>query len=109
MDAQTAIFSRDETATYEVIGPGELRGFGREFGKAYTITRVKDSTGHHRIISYQLGSLSFLVCQETDGCVGDLKSSTKDEQSTGGNLADILSSLTLDPCVVNKLHGRVIR
>lgn len=32
---------------------------------------------------------------ETDGCVGDLKSNTKDEQSTGENLADILSSLTL--------------
>ncbi|CAG8141034.1 unnamed protein product [Penicillium nalgiovense] len=95
MAAQTAIFSRDETATYEVTGPGEFRCFGREFGKAYTITRVKDSTGHHHIISYQLGGLSFLVRQETDGCVGDLKSSIKDEQSTGGNLADIMSSLTL--------------
>ncbi|KAJ5471284.1 geranylgeranyl pyrophosphate synthetase [Penicillium desertorum] len=95
MAAQTAIFSRDETATYEVIGPGEFRGFGHEFEKAYTITRVKDSTGHHRIISYRLGGLSFLVRHETDGCVGDLKSSTKDEQSTEENLADILSSLTL--------------
>ncbi|KAK2752508.1 hypothetical protein FQN54_008101 [Arachnomyces sp. PD_36] len=37
MIAQTAIFCRDETATYEVIGPGEFRGFGREFEKAYTI------------------------------------------------------------------------
>jgi hypothetical protein len=28
MAAQTAIFSRGETATYEVIGPAEFRGFG---------------------------------------------------------------------------------
>lgn len=95
MAAQTAIFSRDETATYEVIGPGGFRGLGHEFEKSYTITRVKDSTGHHRIISYRLGGLSFLVRHETDGCVGDLESSTKDEQSTEEKLADILSSLTL--------------
>ncbi|KAJ5465257.1 geranylgeranyl pyrophosphate synthetase [Penicillium daleae] len=53
MAAQTAIFCRDETATYEVIGPGEFRGFGHEFEKAYTIPQVRDSTGHHRIISYR--------------------------------------------------------
>jgi hypothetical protein len=39
MTAQTAIFSRNETATYEVIGRGEFRGFGHEFEKAYTITQ----------------------------------------------------------------------
>lgn len=95
MTAQTAIFSRNETATYEVIGPGEFRGFGHEFENAYTISQVKDSTGHHRIISYRLGGLSFLVRHETDGCVGDLKPSVKDEESTGDNLADILNSLSI--------------
>ncbi|KAF4771017.1 hypothetical protein HAV15_012685 [Penicillium sp. str.  len=95
MTAQTAIFSRNETATYEVIGPGEFRGFGHEFENAYTISQIKDSTGHHRIISYRLGGLSFLVRHETDGCVGDLKSSVKDEESTGDNLADILNSLSI--------------
>ena len=97
MTARTAIFSRNETATYEVIGPGEFRGFGHEFEKAYTITQVKDSTGHHRIISYRLGGLSFLVRHETDGFVGDLKSSVKDDESTGDNLANILNSLSLTP------------
>jgi hypothetical protein len=95
--AQTAIFSREETATYEVIGPGEFRGFGHEFEKAYTINQVKDSTGHYRIISYRLGGLSFLVRHETDGCVEDLKSSVKDDESTGDKLANILASLSLTP------------
>jgi hypothetical protein len=97
MTGQTAIFCRDETATYEVIGPSEFRGFGHEFEKAYTITQVRDSTGHHRIISYRLGGLSFLVRHETDGCVGDLKSSVKADESRGDNLANILKSLSLTP------------
>ncbi|KAJ5346248.1 geranylgeranyl pyrophosphate synthetase [Penicillium brevicompactum] len=80
MTAQNAIFSRNETATCEVIGPGEFRG-----------------SGHRRIISYRLGGLSFLVCHETDGFVGDLKSSVKDDKSTGDNLANILNSLSLTP------------
>jgi hypothetical protein len=97
MTGHTAIFCRDETATYEVIGPSEFRGFGHEFEKAYTITQVRDSTGHHRIISYRLGGLSFLVRHETDGCVGDLKSSVKADESRGDNLANILKSLSLTP------------
>nr|UPX44726.1 hypothetical protein FAC1L15_02 [Penicillium camemberti] len=97
MTAQTAIFSRDETATYEVIRPGEFRGFGHEFEKAFTIPQVKGSTGHYRIISYRLGGLSFLVRHETDGYVKDLKSSVKDKKSTGDDLVDILNSLSLTP------------
>ncbi|KAF4765753.1 hypothetical protein HAV15_003268 [Penicillium sp. str.  len=107
MTAQTAIFSRNETATYEVIGPGEFRGFGHEFENAYTISQIKDSTGHHRIISYRLGALSFLVRHETDGCVGDLKSSVKDEESTGDNLADILNSLSITSETAP--HGRALQ
>lgn len=95
MTAQTAILSRDETATYAVIGPGEFRGFGHEFEKAYTISQVKDSTGHHRIISYRLGGLSFLVRHETDGYVRDLRSSVEDDGSTRDDLADILNALSI--------------
>ncbi|CAI7607388.1 unnamed protein product [Penicillium glandicola] len=95
MTAQTAIFCRAETATYEVIGPGEFRGFGREFEKSYTINQVRDSTGHHRIISYRLSGLSFLVRHETDGYVGDSKPGSKDD--TGDDLAKTLHSLSLTP------------
>ncbi|ODM18164.1 hypothetical protein SI65_06035 [Aspergillus cristatus] len=93
--ARTAIFCRDETATHEVIGPDKFRGFGHEFEKAYTVTQVKNSTGHHRIISYRLGGLNLLVRHETDGCVGDLKPGVKNNESTGDNLANVLKSLCL--------------
>ncbi|KAJ5461647.1 uncharacterized protein N7458_003199 [Penicillium daleae] len=90
MAAHTAIFCRDETKTHEVIGPEDFRGFGHEFEKAYTISQIKDSTGHHRIISYQLGDLRLLVRHETDGFVGDVP-------TTGDSLVSGLSSLTFSP------------
>lgn len=95
MADQTAIFCRDETATTEVIGPGEFRGYGHEFEKVYTIPQVKGSTGHHRIVSYRLGGLNFLVRHETDGYVRDLKHVTKDDESAANDLANVLGSLSL--------------
>lgn len=95
MTAQTAIFCREETATYEVTGPGEFWGFDHEFKKASTITQVKGSTGHHRIVSYRLGDLSFLVRHETDGFCGNLKPVVKDDESTRNNLANMLGTLSL--------------
>jgi hypothetical protein len=95
MAAQTVIFCREETATYEVIKPGDFRGFGHEFEKAYTTSHIKNSTSHHRIISYKLGGLHFLVCHETDGFIGDM---TK----TGGSLANIMDSLAISPVKPNR-------
>ncbi|KAJ5154806.1 geranylgeranyl pyrophosphate synthetase [Penicillium coprophilum] len=95
--AQTAIFCRAETATHEIIGPGEFRGFGHEFEKAYTISQIAKSTGHHRIISYRLGGLSFLVRHETDGCVGDSEPGGKEDMSIRDDLAKTMRSLSLAP------------
>ncbi|KAJ5463210.1 hypothetical protein N7475_008154 [Penicillium sp. IBT 31633x] len=68
----TVILSRAETETHEFIGPGQFRGFGHNFEKRYTTPTVKGSTGHHRIITYNLGGLKFVVRHETDGyVVGD--------------------------------------
>jgi len=81
----TAIFSRDEAKTIEYIGPQEFRGFGHEFEKAYTITQVSGSTGHHRIISYRFSDMNFIVRHETDGYVDtDTRtSSSKAKNHTG--------------------------
>ncbi|KAG9228956.1 hypothetical protein BJ875DRAFT_524765 [Amylocarpus encephaloides] len=63
----TAIFCRNEAKTQEYIGPHEFKGFGHEFEKAYTVTQIRGSTGHHRIISYCFSDLNFIVRHETDG------------------------------------------
>ena len=39
----TAVLSRDETATHEFIGPHEFKGFGHEFEKAYGCTLLAKS------------------------------------------------------------------
>ncbi|KAH7359370.1 hypothetical protein B0T11DRAFT_341481 [Plectosphaerella cucumerina] len=89
----TAIFCRDETKTYEIIGPNEFRGFGHNFEKVYTKDQLNGSTGHHRIITYRFGGLNFIVRHETDGY---LAKPTQSYNKSGGDiLSDALQSLSL--------------
>ncbi|KAI8964530.1 hypothetical protein F5Y11DRAFT_88020 [Daldinia sp. FL1419] len=99
VNKNTAIFSRDETATHEIIGPYEFRGFGHEFEKACTTNKIVGSTGHHRIISYRFGGLSVIVRHETDGYV-DTKaapSSSTAKAQTASDLTSVFESLSLSP------------
>lgn len=96
MAAQTAIFSREGIATNTISRRSRTSGFGHEFEKAYTTAQVKDSTGHHRIISYKLGGLNFLVRHETDGYVEDLKTKAKGRKSTEASLSVDVDTLTLE-------------
>lgn len=73
----TAIFCRQETKTHEFIGPQEFKGFGHEFERAYTRSRLNGDTGHHRIISYRFGGLSFIIRHETDGYVSTTKQASR--------------------------------
>ncbi|MCJ1420460.1 hypothetical protein MMC32_006817 [Xylographa parallela] len=95
----TAIFCRDEAKTLEYIGPNEFRGFGHEFEKAYTVTQIGGSTGHHRIISYRFSDLNFIVRHETDGYVDtDTRSpSAKAKNHTQDSLSSMLETLSLSP------------
>ncbi|MCJ1436419.1 hypothetical protein MMC27_005798 [Xylographa pallens] len=95
----TAIFCRDETKTQEYIGPHEFRGFGHEFEKAYTVTQIGGSTGHHRIISYRFSDLNFIVRHETDGYVDidGWSSSSKAKNHTQDSLSSMLETLSLAP------------
>ncbi|KAH6682294.1 hypothetical protein F5X68DRAFT_269775 [Plectosphaerella plurivora] len=82
----TAIFSRQETKTYEILGPNDFRGFGHEFEKAYTKEQVHGSTGHHRIVTYDFGGMKFILRHETDGYVAS---------KSGDDLAEALESLSV--------------
>ncbi|KAH6643423.1 geranylgeranyl pyrophosphate synthetase [Truncatella angustata] len=90
----TIIFARTESKTKEVILPHEFKGYGHEFEKAYTDSPIKNSTGHHRIITYGFAGLKLLVRYEVDG-----KKSSK--MNKEGDLADLLGSMsisaTIDP------------
>ncbi|KAI9692863.1 MAG: hypothetical protein M1822_004857 [Bathelium mastoideum] len=60
----------------------------------------RDSVAHHRIISYRLGELQFILRHETDGYIdgiGTKRQTSKDEMPKVDNLSSILGPLTLSP------------
>lgn len=94
----TGLLSRVERNNSKRIKPNEFVGYGHEFEKAQTRELITGSTGHHRIVSYDLGGLNLIVRHETDAY--------EDEQSapmsldiavkaSEDNLADALESLSL--------------
>ena len=92
----TAIFSRAETATYEIIGLHKFRGFGHESEKVYTTSQISGSTRHHRILLYRFSDLSFIVRHETDGYIAGTRipsCNSKDPESD--SLSSMLGSLSL--------------
>ena len=96
MTKNTAMFCRDEAKTVEYIGPQEFRGFNHEFEKAYTVAQIGGSTGHHRIISYRFGGLSFIVRHETDGYVNiNTTRPIEDKSPIGDALSSMLEALSL--------------
>lgn len=96
----TALFCREEEKTMEYIGPHEFRGFGHEFEKAYTVTKIRGSTGHHRVISYRFSDLNFVVRYETDGYV-DID--TKTSLGAEDDLSSTLDALSLYPVTIQSL------
>lgn len=67
----TALFTRLERCTSEIIGSQEFRGYGHEFEKEFTKypSSVKRSTSHHRIVTYNFGGLNMVVRFEADGAL----------------------------------------
>ena len=92
----TAIFCRAETKTHTFVGPHDFRGYGHEFEKAFTTTQISDSTGHHRIISYNFGGLKFIVRYETDAYVDDVpKPQSQSADSENKNFLNMMENLSL--------------
>ncbi|KAI1438014.1 hypothetical protein GGR50DRAFT_574267 [Xylaria sp. CBS 124048] len=83
----TALFSGLEASSEEFIHPGQFRGFSHEFEKSYTRQQINGSVGHHRIISYRLGSMKCVVRHKTDAYVdigGGVNSQPSAIKSRGG-------------------------
>ena len=90
----TALFTRLERCTSEVIGGQEFRGYGHEFEKEFTKypSSVKGSTSHHRIVSYSFGGLNIVVRFEADGALPPAMDPTRSSEQI---LLD-LSSLRME-------------
>lgn len=104
----TAIFCRNETNCVEYIGPQEFKGFGHEFEKAYTTAKINGSTGHHRVISYRLGNLKFIVRHETDAFVDTMVPSFHLRNPTEDDLSSMLGTLCLSSASIRSTQSRLV-
>ena len=93
----TLLLARWEKNTEEYIT--EFRGFGHEFEKAFTtpttLRRGKKSTGHHRIIRYELGGLHMLLRFETDAHYGHLAGTPNPSSDDIDDLTSAIKSVSL--------------
>jgi hypothetical protein len=91
---ETTVFCREEPKMKEFIPIHKFAGYGHEFEKVYTKEQIRGSTGHYRIIRYELGGLKFVLRYETDGYVGDRATqSTPSPPNTGANTTDLANAL----------------
>ncbi|KAI0884331.1 geranylgeranyl pyrophosphate synthetase [Annulohypoxylon maeteangense] len=104
----TAIFSRMETKTKEIIEPHEFKGYGHEFEKAYTTDDIDGSTGHHRIVSYKFSGLNFIVRHEVDGYVkGHAEASSSGKGRATDDISSLMGDLSLSTAASTAKTSRV--
>ncbi|KAH0425477.1 hypothetical protein CcaCcLH18_10936 [Colletotrichum camelliae] len=90
---KTLLFTRVEKHPTETIR--SFKGFGHNFERTYT-KGLAGSTGHHRIISFDFGGMSFLLRHETDGYVADgIDSTTAGKRSDIDDVSDLLGSMSV--------------
>jgi hypothetical protein len=69
----TMFFTRWEENQVQIITGARDSGYGHEFEKAFLSfdSNLQESSGHHRIVHYNLGGIDCLVRFEVDGYVDD--------------------------------------
>ncbi|KAF5563777.1 geranylgeranyl pyrophosphate synthetase [Fusarium phyllophilum] len=104
----TALFRRAETAVTRFIEPNEFRGFGHEFEEKYTVKQVNNSTGHHRIIAYQLCGLNFVVRYEADGYVATDQIERPQDDPLLASMRDLSLSPATGASCVNPVQSKLV-
>lgn len=70
----TIFFTRWEENQIQIITGAKESGYGHEFEKAFLTydSDLRQSSGHHRIVRYNLGGIECMVRFEVDGCLDDV-------------------------------------
>jgi hypothetical protein len=99
----TMFFTRWEENQLQIITGARDSGYGHEFKKAFLSfdSNLQESSGHHRMIRYNLGGIECIVRFEVDGYVDDglgIDNQTSietidNETSIVGELSQALSGL----------------
>jgi hypothetical protein len=86
---QTLVLSRNENKVKEFVRSKGTSSYSQEFEKAYTRQNIAQSTGHHRMISYEFQELKMMVRFTTDGYVP--------ETTSDHDFDSLLGNIDLDP------------
>lgn len=83
---------RWEAELKEIILGHQNTGYGHSFEKTTTSfdKTLRDSSGQHRVVQFNLGDLQWLVLYEVDGCIEDVGETTEEPKASLGNDADDL-------------------
>ncbi|PMD31698.1 hypothetical protein L207DRAFT_441396 [Hyaloscypha variabilis F] len=92
----TMFFTRWEPHQVQIITGARDSGYGHEFEKAFLsfASDLKESSGHHRIVRYNLGGIECLVRFGVDGYLGD-DVSVDNKTSTVKELEQALADLNI--------------
>ena len=96
------IFTRHEPQSRETVPPNKFIGYRESFEEAYTKLHpvAQGSTSHHRLITYTLGGLQFLVRSGTDGycssVAGRLPDPVSDSHTSEDEFTKSIKSLSLN-------------
>lgn len=100
-DKATALFTRLEPKTVEVIQG--FRGYGRNFGKAYTKVSAVGMKGYHRVVGYAFAGMRCVVRHKTDAYVGG----SNNPKGAGDSLSNALGGLSLSGPEILKTASRL--
>ena len=65
----TALLLRNTSKVEHLVEPHQFRGFGHEFKKAATASKISRDSGHYRVLSYDFCGLRCIVRHVSDGYV----------------------------------------
>ncbi|KAF8817087.1 hypothetical protein BYT27DRAFT_7126830 [Phlegmacium glaucopus] len=93
---KTVLFKRWEKRVQEAYN-GRTFGFSFEKASTETAPGCRDSTGHHRIITYDLNGLKMVVRFEVDACIPPPGKYPRRSVSNIDDITSSLSSISLSP------------
>lgn len=109
----TLFFSRWEESKVQIITGSFQSGYGHEFEKAYLNYELslQESSGHHRIIAYNLGGIDCMIRYEADGHIGEAveAETATDNKTTLDVLGKALSDLRVQDSANATTHSAVPR
>lgn len=87
----TMFFTRREPNNYQIIRESDNHGCGHEFEKAFTTLDkdLEDTTGHYRIVQYDLGGFKCLARYEADAYIDEVP---KPSNTRKGSLEEAFES-----------------